>query len=58
MQFSELQLTHLFNPLTTDDECTHHATFTECYQLIVIHFDDMICASKKGEIGEDGQAYS
>ena len=21
------------NPLTTDDECTHHATLTACYQL-------------------------
>ena len=21
------------NPLTTDDECTHHVTFATCYQL-------------------------
>ena len=23
----------VFNPLTTDDECTHHATLAVCYQL-------------------------
>ena len=22
------------NPLTTDDECTHHVTLAACYQLV------------------------
>jgi len=27
-----LQLETFFNPLTTDDECTRHATLAACYQ--------------------------
>ena len=40
----------MLNPLTTDDECTHHATLATRYQLA----QDRFCASKKGEIGGGG----
>jgi len=37
--------------LTTDDECTCHATLAACYQLTD---EDRFCASKKGGIGGGG----
>ena len=34
------------NPLTTDDECTHHETLAACYQLAhAIHFEDRFSAN-------------
>ena len=37
----------------TDDECSHHASLTACYQLAQ-SVEDRSCASRKGEIGKVG----
>ena len=44
------------NPLTTDDECTHHATLAACYQLAQFILKISFVLAKKGEIGGGGRA--
>ena len=43
-----------FNPLITDDECTHHATLATCYQLAQSVLKIGFTLANKGGIGEGG----
>ena len=42
------------NPLTTDDECTHHPTLGTCYQLAQSVLKIRFCSSKNCGMGEGG----
>ena len=49
-----MKLRAQFNPLTTDDQCTCHATLATL-SVGAIRFEDRFCASKKGGIGGGGR---
>ena len=50
-------ITHakLINPLTTDDECTYHATLAACYQLAQSVLKIVFVLAKKSGIRGGGQ---
>ena len=41
----------LVNPLTTDNICMRHESFSVRMSLLVIPFEDRFCVSRKGGIG-------